>query len=70
MREVDAGKEADKEKNFNSGFSLGLILLVRSFPALVHEAFEIFNEAGYEISDFDEIEMDESDRKTLKQIFA
>jgi len=61
---------AGHQKKFDGGFSLALILLCRSYEPLHEHAFNIFEEAGYSIEDFDIKDMDPTDLDTLKKIFS
>lgn len=63
-------KETDKEKNFAHGFGFALASIVRANPALDQHAFDIFQEAGYELPDFAEVQFDEEERKTINKIFG
>ncbi len=69
VREMTKEKKIAKDRHFAFGFALSLILLVRTFPNLTSQAYQIFEEADYQFSDFDEIDFDEQDHITLKQIF-
>ncbi len=65
------GKRLKSEDEiFNNGFVLSLILLCRSYPPLHEHAFNILQEAGYELNDFNHTKLDPSDRETLHQIFS
>ncbi len=70
IRAMKPDKELAREKNFSHGFGFALASIVRLYPALDEQAFDIFQEAGYELSDFDSVGLDESDMKYIKQIFG
>ncbi len=70
VREMNIEQKEIRDRRFDFGFALSLILLVRSFPKLSQEAFEILQEAGYEMNDFEKIDFDETDRIILNQIFG
>lgn len=75
-REVTALKKAftkkteSNEAEFNRGFVLSLILLCRSYEPLHEHAFNILQEAGYELTDFNHTKLDPTDRETLHKIFS
>lgn len=62
--------EDEQQKKFDFGFCLALVLLCRSYEPLHEHAFNIFEEAGYSITDFDNIALDPEDKITLQKIFS
>ena len=70
LKKILAKRVHNDEVQFNTGFVLALILLCRSYEPLHEHAFNILQEAGYELNDFNHIKMDPSDRKTLHKIFS
>jgi len=63
-------KEADKDKHFAHGFAFALASFERIWPGSDSQLFNVFQEAGYELPDFENIDFDETDRKNLNRIFG
>jgi hypothetical protein len=63
-------KAEDKGKNFAHGFAFALASFERNWPGSHSQLFDVFQEAGYELADFENIDFDETDRKNLNRIFG
>ncbi len=70
LKKALAKKTESSEAEFNRGFVLSLILLCRSYVSLHQYAFEILQEAGYELPDFNHTKLDPTDREVLHKIFS
>jgi len=64
-----------KDQEFRRGFALSLILLFQGYgqdsaAGLGEIIFYTLEEAGFSLHDFDDIEFDDQDQKTLNFIFG
>jgi hypothetical protein len=67
-----AAQEA-KDKEFRFGFALGLILLSQTYGSdgqLDEIILYTLNDAGYDVSNFEDINFDPKDRDSLNKIFG
>lgn len=71
IREIDAGKDVERKKNFTHGFGFFMIEFIEFFgDSQIPAVLQIVKEAGYEKSDFDPLFTETRDKQALYRIFT